>query len=108
MDTHGGENRDHLITVIRFPERQWRSAPAARPVRIAKDRVDPRDELARAARGTGDSLAALSRMLGRPERYLDTFVRDGHPKALTVDDHQLLTDYFGMPLGIRDLWSDRA
>jgi hypothetical protein len=67
--------------------------------------IDPREVLPAAARERGDSLAALSRMLGRWPGYLQNFVRDGVPRALSQRDHDLLLAYFGKPMGMRDLWS---
>ena len=69
--------------------------------------IDPRAALAAAAAARGDSLAALSRMLDRRSSYLADFVREGMPRALNERDHQLLSAYFGAPMGIRDLWSAR-
>jgi len=69
--------------------------------------IDPREVLPAAARERGDSLAALSRMLGRWPGYLQNFVHDGVPRALSERDHDLLSAYFGKPMGLRDLWSPR-
>ena len=51
--------------------------------------------------------AALSRMIGRRNGYLATFVREGHPAALNAADHRMLANFFGVDdraLGVRDLW----
>ena len=68
----------------------------------------PRRALEAAQAADGASFAALSRMIGRPDHYLSRFVRDGHPKALTADEHRYLAMFFGVDergLGVRDLWS---
>lgn len=81
-------------------------APAPR-VRVDKLEADPRGALATAAERSGEGLAALSRMIWRPSRYLDRFVRKGRPAALTRDEHAKLAAFFGVDeraLGIRDLW----
>lgn len=74
---------------------------------MSKAEPDPRAAL-RIAVGRGqDSLAALSRMLGRSDGYLGRFLDHGVPVALAPDDHRRLADYFGLTereLGIRDLW----
>ena len=75
--------------------------------RIDKRNPDPRTALQAAADHAGHSLAALSRMLRRPDCYLARFVRDGHPIALRRDEHRLLAVHFGLDergLGIRELW----
>lgn len=72
--------------------------------------ADPREALGKAVAGGRDSLAALSRMLGRGDGYLHRFIHHGVPMALTADDHRRLADYFGLierELGIRDLWVGR-
>jgi repressor LexA len=48
------------------------------------------------AAGRGDSLAALSRMLGRNAAYLQQFVTRGTPRRLDADDRARLADYFGV------------
>ena len=52
--------------------------------------------------GSGKT-ALIERLAG----YLSRFVRDGHPRALKVDEHQLLAKFFGVDerdLGVRTLW----
>jgi len=44
----------------------------------------------------GDSLAALSAMLGRNAAYLQQFVVRGSPRRLAPDDRRRLADYFGV------------
>ena len=94
-----------LIRPIHPPKRR---PPAAPPPRTP---IDPRTALAQAARAKGDSLAALARMLGRRDAYLQRFVAHGVPAALEQHDHDLLADYFGVDrargLGLRDLWAHR-
>ena len=66
----------------------------------------PREALTTAFDASPHSYAALSRMLGRREGYLACFVREGHPAALSAQDHQRLADFFGLPpqaLGVREL-----
>jgi repressor LexA len=58
--------------------------------------TDPRAALARLAAARGDSLAALSAMLGRNAAYLQQFVRRGTPRMLAERDRQVLADYFGV------------
>jgi repressor LexA len=43
------------------------------------------------------TLAGLSRMLSRNERYLDRFVREGQPPRLNDDDRRSLATFFGVP-----------
>ena len=43
----------------------------------------------------GESLAALSRMLGRNDAYLQQFVRRGTPRRLDERDRRLLAAYLG-------------
>jgi len=74
----------------------------------SRDPVDPRQVLRQRAAERRHSLAALSRMLRRPDRYLARFVREGVPVALSKRDHQLLADHFGVDqrqMGVRDLWA---
>ena len=96
--------RGHCITYERFPERRWRGRSSAPPPRIAKDNVDPRQALAKAVDAGKDSYAALSVMIGRAPGYLWRFVHEGVPRALSERDHGQLSDFFGQPLGHRDLW----
>jgi repressor LexA len=57
---------------------------------------DPRSALATLAAARGDSLAALSAMLGRNAAYLQQYVRRGSPKILPERDRCLLSDYLGV------------
>jgi phage repressor protein C with HTH and peptisase S24 domain len=55
---------------------------------------DPRAYLDALVRRHGDSYAALSRMIGRNDAYLQQFVRRGSPRQLAERDRRLLADYF--------------
>ncbi len=55
---------------------------------------DPRAELDALVTRHGESYAALSRMLGRNDAYLQQFVRRGSPRRLSERDRRLLADYF--------------
>ena len=101
------------------PRRRRRLARKAeeRPNSAGLDRinsrlpVDSREVIPALAAQRDESLAALSRMLGRYSGYLGTFVREGVPAVLTERDHRLLADHFGVSerrLGIRDLWASAA
>jgi phage repressor protein C with HTH and peptisase S24 domain len=57
---------------------------------------DPRSALAALASARGDSLAALSAMLGRNAAYLQQYVRRGSPRVLGERDRRLLSEYFGV------------
>lgn len=77
---------------------------------MSRATADPREALRNVVAGGPDSLAALSRMLGRHGGYLRRFIVEGVPVALAPDDHRRLADYFGLSqreLGVRDLWVGR-
>ena len=57
---------------------------------------DPRTALATLAAARGDSLAALSAMLGRNAAYLQQYVRRGSPRILGERDRRLLAEYLGV------------
>jgi repressor LexA len=57
---------------------------------------DPRTALAALAAARGDSLAALSAMLGRNAAYLQQYVRRGSPRVLGERDRRLLSEYLGV------------
>lgn len=57
---------------------------------------DPRSALAALAAARGDSLAALSAMLGRNAAYLQQYVRRGSPRLLGERDRRLLAAYLGV------------
>lgn len=51
------------------------------------------------------SLAYLSRAMGRPDRYLDRYLRDGRPEWLEPADREYLARWFNVDtfeLGDRD------
>ena len=52
------------------------------------------------AAGERAGLAALSRMIGRPDHFLSRFVREGHPAALRDDDRLRLARFFGVDDGV--------
>jgi hypothetical protein len=52
--------------------------------------------LADAARDRSTSLAALSRMIGKPSSYLGRFVRDGRPERLEDADRANLARFLGI------------
>lgn len=57
---------------------------------------DPRATLATLAAARGDSLAALSAMLGRNPAYLQQYVKRGSPRRLAEDDRRALSHYLGV------------
>ena len=57
------------------------------------DNEDPRQALRRIARERGESLAGLSRLIGRNDAYLQQFVTRGSPTALELQDRQRLASY---------------
>lgn len=58
--------------------------------------IDPRARLQTLATTRGDSLAALSRMIGRNGNYLQQWVARGSPRLLAERDRRALADYFGI------------
>lgn len=69
--------------------------------------IDPRHALARLAVDHGDSLASLSRLLGRNAAYVQQFIERGTPKRLDEDDRLTLARHFQVDerlLGARDPW----
>jgi transcriptional regulator with XRE-family HTH domain len=63
--------------------------------------------LERLAAERGDSLADLSRMIGRNAAYVQQFIRRGTPARLSEDDRLKLAQYFGIDereLGAREPW----
>lgn len=60
------------------------------------DGPDARAAVAALSAERGDSLAALSAMLGRNAAYLQQFVKRGTPRRLSERDRRLLADYFGV------------
>lgn len=61
--------------------------------------TDQRRALAHAAEARGESLSALSRLIGRNAAYLQQFVTRGSPRVLAEADRRKLARY----LGISDL-----
>lgn len=59
--------------------------------------IDPRTALAALAAARGDSLAALSAMLGRNAAYLQQYVKRGTPRLLGEADRRMLSAYLGVP-----------
>jgi hypothetical protein len=58
--------------------------------------IDPRERLRALAAARGDSLSALSAMLGRNVAYLQQYVTRGSPRRLADEDRRRLADYFGI------------
>lgn len=70
-----------------------------------------RTKLRQLADDRGESLAALSRRLGRNTAYLHQFVTRGTPVKLDEDDRLTLAQHFGIDereLGAREPWSPAA
>ena len=61
--------------------------------------MDPRERLSELARERGNSLAALSRMLGRNSTYLQQFISKGSPRKLEEEDRRKLAQFFGVGEG---------
>lgn len=59
--------------------------------------MDPRERLAALASETGNSLAALSRMIGRNSSYLQQYISKGSPRKLEEEDRRRLAEFFGVP-----------
>lgn len=60
------------------------------------DAADPRAALAAVVAARGESLAALSRMIGRNDAYLQQFVTRGSPRALAERDRAILAAYLAV------------
>ena len=58
--------------------------------------ADARTTVVQQAGARGETLKALSLMLGRNETYLQQFVRRGTPRVLASRDRRLLADHFGV------------
>ena len=69
---------------------------------------DPRTALTALAAARGDSLAALSAMLGRNPAYLQQYVRRGSPRVLGERDRRLLSAYLGVSEGVLGAPVDRV
>jgi len=61
--------------------------------------MDPREKLSTLARERGNSLAALSRMLGRNSTYLQQYITKGSPRKLEEADRRRLAKFFGVSEG---------
>lgn len=59
--------------------------------------IDPRRNLLELAAARGESLGALSRLLGRSHAYLQQWVTRGSPRMLAERDRRVLADYLGVP-----------
>lgn len=91
----------------RRSEQHSRRRPPAPARVLGRVEADPRKALLTAAAARKVTLAALSRMMDRPEGYLGRFTRGEHPKALTAAEHTKLAHFFGVAeraLGVRALW----
>ncbi|MEG8044612.1 LexA family transcriptional regulator [Sphingomonas faeni] len=75
--------------------------------KIASDPA-PRTALATLAAARGDSLAALSAMLGRNAAYLQQYVRRGSPRILGERDRRLLSAYLGVSESVLGAPLDRV
>jgi phage repressor protein C with HTH and peptisase S24 domain len=60
------------------------------------DAIDPRTALDALVADSGESFAALSRMLRRNDAYLQQYVKRGSPRVLAERDRKLLAAYFGV------------
>ena len=69
---------------------------------------NPRTALATLAAARGDSLAALSAMLGRNAAYLQQYVRRGSPRILGERDRRLLAAYLGVNEAVLGAPPDRV
>jgi phage repressor protein C with HTH and peptisase S24 domain len=58
--------------------------------------MDPRERLVALAGETGNSLAALSRMIGRNPSYLQQYITKGSPRKLEEEDRRRLAEFFGV------------
>ena len=58
--------------------------------------MDPRERLTSLASETGNSLAALSRMIGRNSSYLQQYITKGSPRKLEEEDRRRLAEFFGV------------
>ena len=58
--------------------------------------MDPREILAEAVRSKGSSLAALSRMIGRNNTYLQQYITKGSPRKLEEEDRRKLAIFLSI------------
>lgn len=69
--------------------------------------MTPRDAVRNLAADRGESLAALSRMIGKNDAYLQQFIKRGTPARLPEDARLILARHFNIDerlLGARDPW----
>jgi hypothetical protein len=67
-----------------------------------------RKNLERLAIERGESLGALSRLIGRNDAYLQQFIRRGTPSRLAEDDRLKLAQFFQIDeriFGAREPWT---
>ncbi len=64
--------------------------------------ADPREALLAIAHRRGETLANLSRLIGRGEGYLSRYVRRRVPSALPAMDRMLLGKYLGIEDSLLD------
>lgn len=62
--------------------------------------VDPRQTLERLCAERGENFAALSRMLGLNDAYIQQYLRKGTPKQLKERERRMLARYFQVPESI--------
>jgi len=67
------------------------------PIFDGMSETEIRAVLQELAAKAGVSLAALSRMLGRNDAYLQQFVQRGTPRVLAEGDRRQLAEFFGVP-----------
>lgn len=58
--------------------------------------ADVREKLVELAESRGQSLAALSRLIGRNGTYLQQFITKGSPRRLAEEDRRTLARFFGV------------
>ncbi|WP_066681772.1 hypothetical protein [Sphingomonas sp. CCH9-E2] len=61
--------------------------------------LPPRDTIRETAIERGESLAAMSRLLGKHSSYLQRYVEHGVPARLTATDRDRLERYLALPAG---------
>jgi hypothetical protein len=69
---------------------------------------DVRATLTQLADDRGESLASLSRLIGRNAAYLQQYIERGTPKQLAENDRLTLAQFFQVDerlLGARDPWT---
>lgn len=61
--------------------------------------LPPRDTIRETANRRNESLAAMSRLLGKHSSYLQRYVEHGVPTRLTANDRDRLERYLALPAG---------